>query len=214
MKRIEAIVPSELYPDLKDEVEKIGIYSLSRSEISSGSITSNDGVVGLGSLPFKGGFRSKVELIVSDKDARKVIRIISQIVGRGNGKPAKILVSSLEEIIDPETMGGTTDLESVKSVEPAAPLSAKIEAEEREFRERASEDKVTEARGTKRSRLVPLQKYTLARIQKCYESNREVLRSEYRIKSFSDFVNFCVLGYLPMIEAEMKQRVVEVRRVF
>ena len=55
-----------------------------------------------------------------------------------------------------------------------------------------------------RSRLVPLQKHTLYKIHHIYEENKDKLRDDYRIKSFSDFVNHCILGYLPIIEKNLK----------
>mgnify|MGYP000114809465 CR=1 FL=1 len=36
------------------------------------------------------------------------------------------------------------------------------------------------------------------------ENNKEKLQTDYRIKSFSDFVNHCIMGYLPTIEKQLK----------
>ena len=56
----------------------------------------------------------------------------------------------------------------------------------------------------KRSRLVPLQKYTLLRIDQFYDQNKEFLQANYKIKSFSDLVNFCILEYLPTLEERLQ----------
>ena len=56
----------------------------------------------------------------------------------------------------------------------------------------------------KRSRFVPLQKFTLNKLQLTYEENKETLRDDYRIKSFSDFVNYCIMKSLPTIEKQLK----------
>ncbi|MEE9572929.1 MAG: hypothetical protein V3W20_07775 [Candidatus Neomarinimicrobiota bacterium] len=56
----------------------------------------------------------------------------------------------------------------------------------------------------KRSRLVPLQKFTLHKLQVVYEENEENLCTYYRIKSFSDFVNYCIMKSLPTLERQLK----------
>ena len=56
----------------------------------------------------------------------------------------------------------------------------------------------------KRSRFVPLQKFTLHKLQVIYEENKETLRDDYRIKSFSDFVNYCIMKSLPALEKQLK----------
>ncbi|MDC8437789.1 MAG: transcriptional regulator [Candidatus Nitrosotenuis sp.] len=65
-------------------------------------------------------------------------------------------------------------------------------------------EKDLESTTTKRSRLVPLQKYTLVKVEEFYEQNKELLQANYKIKSFSDFVNFCILEYLPLFEEKAK----------
>jgi nitrogen regulatory protein P-II 1 len=56
----------------------------------------------------------------------------------------------------------------------------------------------------KRSRFVPLQKFTLQKLQVLYGEHQETLRSDYRIKSFSDFVNYCIMKYVPALEKQLK----------
>ncbi|EIJ64960.1 hypothetical protein BD31_I2069 [Candidatus Nitrosopumilus salaria BD31] len=56
----------------------------------------------------------------------------------------------------------------------------------------------------KRSRLIPLQKFTLQKLQILYEENKEKLRDDYRIKSFSDFVNYCIMKSIPTLEKQLK----------
>jgi len=56
----------------------------------------------------------------------------------------------------------------------------------------------------KRSRFVPLQKFTLNKLQVIYEENKETLHDDYRIKSFSDFVNYCIMKSLPTLEKQLK----------
>jgi len=85
----------------------------------------------------------------------------------------------MEEVLEIDTLESTQDLEIEEVKFPPKP---KI----------------------KRSRLVPLQKYTLLRLQTVYDENYETLASDHRIKSFSDFVNHCIMGYLPSFEKQLK----------
>jgi nitrogen regulatory protein P-II 1 len=207
MKKIEAIVKTEILPDLRLELEKFEIYGISTHNISSMSITSRSGAVGRGGGV--GEFLTKIELIVSDRDAKKVIEAISNASGGKDKEHAKIFISSLEEIVDVSHMQSIKDLENPKEDE----YSNDTYFERREgltLELQESDDSNTEEQG-KRSRLVPLQKYTLMRVLKFYNANKDTLKSEYRIKSFSDFVNFCILGYLPIIESELKQQTIEGR---
>jgi len=207
MKKIEAIVKTEILPDLRLELEKFEIYGISTHNISSMSITSRSGAVGRGGG--EGEFLTKIELIVSDRDAKKVIEAISNVSGGKGKEHAKIFISSLEEIVDVSHMQSIKDLENPKEEE----YGNNTYFERREgltLELQESDDSNTEEQG-KRSRLVPLQKYTLMRVLKFYNANKDTLKSEYRIKSFSDFVNFCILGYLPIIESELKQQTIEGR---
>ncbi len=207
MKKIEAIVKTEILPDLRLELEKFEIYGISTHNISSMSITSRNGAVGRGGGV--GEFLTKIELIVSDRDAKKVIEAISNASGGKGKEHTKIFISSLEEIVDVSHMQSIKDLENPREEEYGNDTYfERREGLTLEFQE--SDDSNTEEQG-KRSRLVPLQKYTLMRVLKFYNANKDTLKSEYRIKSFSDFVNFCILGYLPIIESELKQQTIEGR---
>jgi len=68
----------------------------------------------------------------------------------------------------------------------------------------SQEEKLERSQLPKRSRFVPLQKFTLQKLQLTYEENKEKLRNDYRIKSFSDFVNYCIMKSLPTLEKQLK----------
>lgn len=167
MKRIEAVIKTEAFPEIRSALENMNVYSLSKHDISGGSIIGRD------VHSRKGLFLSKIELIVGDKDANKVINIIAKFADK-NGK---IFVSDLNEIIDARTFESKKELESGGEVKMPS----------------------------KRSRLVPLQKYTMLRAEKFYDAYKDVLRAEYRIRSYSDFINFCIVSYLSILEDEIKQ---------
>ena len=86
----------------------------------------------------------------------------------------------MEEVLDMQTLDGKQDLE----ISP--------------------EEKLESKPLPKRSRFVPLQKFTLHKLQIIYEENKETLRNDYRIKSFSDFVNYCIMNSLPTLEKQLK----------
>jgi nitrogen regulatory protein P-II 1 len=158
----------------------IGTYiidkrNLDDSDIYDKSKGSRVDSSGLKSIPLV-----KIEMVVSDKDARKVIEIISKNSGLSSQHGGKIFVSEMEEVVDMETIDGNQDLEIFP------------------------EEKLKTKSLPKRSRFVPLQKFTLQKLQVTYEENKETLRSDYRIKSFSDFVNYCIMKSLPDLKKQLK----------
>ena len=180
MKKIEAIIRRSSYTVISSKLNEMGYTIIDRRNLEDNQIldtqkgTKAGGTLGLKTIPL-----SKIELVVAEKDARKVIDLISKKSGFTTGKMGKIFVSEMEEVLEIDTLESTQDLELE---EINAPQKPKI----------------------KRSRLVPLQKYTLLRLQTVYDENSETLASDHRIKSFSDFVNHCIMGYLPSLEKQLK----------
>jgi len=180
MKKIEAVIKRKHFPTIKTNLTVLGTYiidkrNLEDSQIYDESQGSRVGSTGLKSVPL-----AKIEMVVSDKDARKVVEMISKNSGLSSHHGGKIFVSEMEEVVDMETLDGNQDLE--------VSLEKKIESKPI----------------PKRSRFVPLQKFTLHKLQVIYEKNSEVLRNDYRIKSFSDFVNYCIMKSLPTLAKQLK----------
>lgn len=179
MKKIEAIIKRSTYPDIISELSSMGYSIIDRRNLEDNKVfdkqsTSKVGSTGIKSIPL-----SKIELVVSEKDARQVINLISKKSGFSAHQGGKIFISEMEEVVDMKTLNAQQDLESVEIISSPKPV-------------------------IKRSRLVPLQKFTLIKLEKIYENNREKLQMDYRIKSFSDFVNHCIIGYLPTVEKQLK----------
>ncbi len=179
MKKIEAVIKRKNFPTIKTHLNAVGTYivdkrNLDDSNIYDKSKGSRVGSTGLKSVPL-----AKIEMVVSDKDARKVVEMISKNSGLSSDHGGKIFVSEMAEVVDMNTLDGQQDLEIL------------------------SEEKL-ESKLPKRSRLVPLQKFTLHKLQVTYEENKETLRNDYRIKSFSDFVNYCIMKSLPTLEKQLK----------
>jgi nitrogen regulatory protein P-II 1 len=133
------------------------------------------GSTGIKTIPL-----SKIELVVQDKDARNVIEVISKESGISSKPIGKIFVSEMTEIVDMDTFESEKDLETQDQSFPQIPVKVS------------------------RNRLVSLQKHTLAKVEKIYEENKDILMTNYRIRSFNDFVNHCVMGHLRIVERQLK----------
>jgi len=180
VKKIEAVIKRKNFPTIKTHLNIIGTYIIDKRNLDDSNIYdkskgSHIGSAGLKSIPL-----AKIEMVVSDKDARKVVELISKDSGLSSNHGGKIFVSEMAEVVDMDSLDGQQDLEL--------------------FSEEKSESKQL----PKRSRFVPLQKFTLHKLQVTYEENKDTLRNDYRIKSFSDFVNYCIMKSLPTLEKQLK----------
>ena len=180
MKKIEAVIKRKNFSTIKTNLNAVGTYIIDKRNLDDSNIYdesqgSRVGSTGLKSIPL-----AKIEMVVLDKDARKVVELVSKNSGLSSNHGGKIFVSEMEEVVDMETLDGQQDLEM-------------------------SSDKKLELKPLpKRSRFVPLQKFTLHKLQVTYEENKESLRNDYRIKSFSDFVNYCIMKSIPILEKQLK----------
>ena len=179
MKKIEAIVRSQNFTAIKDQISKLGTYIIAKHEISNHDIFDKQKGSRIGSTSIKSIPLLKIEIVVPDVDANKVIRIISEYSGIKPTDGGKIFVSEMTEIVDMQTLEGEKELETTS----------------------------TPIQTGKRSRLVPLQKYTLTTVEEFYEQNKAQLQENYKIKSFSDFVNFCVLEHISVLQHKTKKTV-------
>ena len=175
MKKIEAIIRAQNLGDLNNKISKVGSFLIAKHDISNNEIYDRQRGSKIGSNNLKSIPLLKIELVVPDLDAKKVIEIISQSSGLKISDGGKIFVSEMTEIVDMHTLEGEKELEVTNQ--------------------------------TKRSRLVPLQKYTLTKVEEFYEQNKLSLLENYIIKSFSDFVNFCILEYLPLLQQKTKKTI-------
>lgn len=190
MKKIEAIIKRKTFTTIKTNLNALGTYVIDKRNLDDSDIYdeakgSRIGSTGIKSIPL-----AKIEIVVSDKDARKVVEMISKNSGLASDHGGKIFVSEMEEVVDMETLDAKQDLEIF------------------------AEAKAESAPIPKRSRFVPLQKFTLHKLQIVYEVNKEKLRDDYRIKSFSDFVNYCIVKSLPIMEKQLKNPTVVYENTF
>jgi len=184
VKKIEAVIKRKNFLTIRTNLNTVGTYIIDKrnfddSNIYDKSKTSHVGSTNLKSIPL-----AKIEIVVSDKDARKVVEMISKNSGLSSHQGGKIFVSEIDEVLDMETLDGRQDLEI------------------------SLEEKLESKSLPKRSRLVPLQKFTLHKLQVIYEENKETLGEDYRIRSFSGFVNYCIMKFLPTLEKQLDPTVV------
>lgn len=180
MKKIEAIIKRKNFSTIKTNLNVVGTYIIDKRNLDDSNIYDESQGSRVGSTSLKSIPLAKIEMVVLDKDARKVVELISKNSGLSAKHGGKIFVSEMEEVVDMETLDGQQDLEM-------------------------SSDKKLESKPLpKRSRFVPLQKFTLHKLQVTYEENKETLRNDYRIKSFSDFINYCIMKSIPILEKQLK----------
>ena len=180
MKKIEAVVKRRNFPTLRDSLSLVGTYIVDKRNLEDNKIFDHSSGSKAGSTGISATPLAKIEMVIPDKDARKVLEIISKHSGLSSNQGGRIFISEMEEVVDIATLQGQTDLE---------------------FEE---EQEVELKPVTKRSRLVPLQKRTLHKLEKIYNENQEILGSDYRVRSFSDFVNYCIMKHIPTLEKQLK----------
>jgi nitrogen regulatory protein P-II 1 len=104
MKKIEAIVREQSFADLKAKLSKMGSYIVAKQAVSDNDIYERQAGPRLGGTGIKSIPLVKLELVVPDIDAKKVIEIIS--VSSGIKLPGKIFVSEMTEVVDMVTLEG------------------------------------------------------------------------------------------------------------
>ncbi len=186
MKKIEAVINRKNYPTIREKLDNLGIDIIDKRNLEDSKFVSQSKGSRVGGSNLRSTMLAKIELAMSDKQAREVIDIISKNSGLPKSSPSKIFVFEMQESIELNSLQGESDTE----------LNDK---DEEEF-------SVAPKFVTKRNRLIPLQKRTLYKLEQYYDEHSEVLASDYRIRSFSDFVNYCIMKYLPTLEKQLKNQ--------
>ena len=190
LKKIEAIINRKNYPALREKLDALGIDIIDKRNLEDSKFVSASKGSRVGGTSIRSTMLAKIELAMSDKLAREVVNIISNNSGLSKSMKSKIFVFDMDEIIDSSTLEGQVDVES----EDEIPVTPKFI--------------------TKRNRLVPLQKRTLYNLEQYYDKHHEVLESDYRIRSFSDFVNYCIMKYLPTLDKQLKNQTIVYEDIF
>ena len=186
MKKIEAVINRKNYPTIREKLDILGIDIIDKRNLEDSKFVSQSKGSRVGGSHLRSTMLAKIELAMSDKQAREVVDIISKNSGLPKSSPSKIFVFEMQESIELNTLQGESETESNDKVEEEFSIAPKFV--------------------TKRNRLIPLQKRTLYKLEQYYDEHSEVLASDYRIRSFSDFVNYCIMKYLPTLEKQLKNQ--------
>jgi len=103
LKKIEAIVRRENFPDIDNALKLAGINGLTFFDAEGrGRAKGREMVSGRGTRTYQTEYveRTKLEIIVTDSDAKKVVDIILTHAKTGNAGDGKIFVSSVEQGYD------------------------------------------------------------------------------------------------------------------
>ena len=168
MKKIEAVINRKNYPTIREKLDTLGIDIIDKRNLEDSKFVSQSKGSRVGGSSLRSTMLAKIELAMSDKQAREVVDIISKNSGLPKSAPSKIFVFEMQESIELNSLHGESEVESNDEPEEQFSVAPKFV--------------------TKRNRLVPLQKRTLYKLEQYYDKHSEVLASDYRIRSFSDFV--------------------------
>lgn len=186
MKKIEAVINRKNYPTIREKLDNLGIDIIDKRNLEDSKFVSQSKGSRVGGSSLRSTMLAKIELAMSDKQAREVVEIISKNSGLPKSTPSKIFVFEMQESIELNSLEGESETESNDKREEEFSIAPKFV--------------------TKRNRLIPLQKRTLYKLEQYYDEHSEVLASDYRIRSFSDFVNYCIMKYLPTLEKQLKNQ--------
>ena len=188
MKKIEAVINRKNYPTIREKLDTLGIDIIDKRNLEDSKFVSQSKGSRVGGSSLRSTMLAKIELAMSDKQAREVVDIISKNSGLPKSVPSKIFVFEMQESIELNSLQGESEVESNDEPEEQFSVAPKFV--------------------TKRNRLVPLQKRTLYQLEQYYDKHSEVLASDYRIRSFSDFVNYCIMKYLPTLDKQLKNQTI------
>ena len=188
MKKIEAVINRKNYPTIREKLDTLGIDIIDKRNLEDSKFVSQSKGSRVGGSALRSTMLAKIELAMSDKQAREVVDIISKNSGLPKSAPSKSVVFEMQESIELNSLHGESETESNEESEEQFSVAPKFV--------------------TKRNRLVPLQKRTLYQLGQYYDKHSEVLASDYRIRSFSDFVNYCIMKYLPTLDKQLKNQTI------
>jgi len=188
LKKIEAVINRKNYPTIREKLDTLGIDIIDKRNLEDSKFVSQSKGSRVGGSSLRSTMLAKIELAMSDKQAREVVDIISKNSGLPKSVPSKIFVFEMQESIELNSLQGESEVESNDEPEEQFSVAPKFV--------------------TKRNRLVPLQKRTLYQLEQYYDKHSEVLASDYRIRSFSDFVNYCIMKYLPTLDKQLKNQTI------
>lgn len=103
VKKVEAIVRKERFPDIDEALKEVGISGLTFSEVEGrGRAKGREMLSDRGTRTYRPDYveRTKLEVLVREADAPKVVQTIMTNAKTGAFGDGKIFVSPVEEVYD------------------------------------------------------------------------------------------------------------------
>ena len=103
MKKIEAVVRKEMFPQIHDALKKIGLSGLSFYDIEGrGRARGEEMVMDRGTRTYRPEYidRIKIEIVVKDSDSEKVVETIREKAKTGAIGDGKIFITTIEDVYD------------------------------------------------------------------------------------------------------------------
>ena len=95
MKKIEAVIKRKNFPTIKTNLNTVGTYIIDKRNLDDSNIYDESQGSRVGSTGLKSVPLAKIEMVVSDKDARKVVEMVSKNSGLSSDHGGKIFVSEM-----------------------------------------------------------------------------------------------------------------------
>ncbi len=103
VKKVEAIVRKEIFPDIDEALKEVGISGLTFSDVEGrGRAKGREMLSDRGTRTYRPEYveRTRLEVLVKEADAHKVVQTIMTNAKTGAFGDGKIFVSPVEEVYD------------------------------------------------------------------------------------------------------------------
>ena len=98
MKKIEAVIKRRNFTVIKTNLSAVGTYIIDKRNLEDSNIYDESKGSRIGSTGIKSVPLAKLEMVVSNKDARKVVEMISKNSGLSANHGGKIFVSEMRKL--------------------------------------------------------------------------------------------------------------------
>ena len=92
LKKIEAVINRKNYPTIREKLDNLGIDIIDKRNLEDSKFVSQSKGSRVGGSNLRSTMLAKIELAMSDKQAREVVDIISKNSGLPKSTPSKIFV--------------------------------------------------------------------------------------------------------------------------
>ncbi|MFB5620484.1 MAG: P-II family nitrogen regulator [Nitrosopumilus sp.] len=104
MKKIEAIIKRKNFPIIRTNLNSMGTYIIDKRNLDDSNIYNTLNNLDIDCTNLKSIPLAKIEMVVSNKNARRVVDIISKHSGLLSNSGGKIFISEMEEVNQTDTI--------------------------------------------------------------------------------------------------------------